>query len=125
MLKTTRNALCSPIIGRVIELNKYVFQKRTIPEKTIQNAYVKPLLVQCELLFTQALRELRGKDYLKRALETIEAIQSKNYLIHAMKGWNIDVTTFIDAACDDIVKQLYAIDNKNKAGVTKSKDESE
>ncbi|MBQ6983895.1 MAG: hypothetical protein IJQ20_03100 [Paludibacteraceae bacterium] len=104
-----------PIIGKVIALNQYLVNVRTLPAKDIRNVYVNSLLSSADVLFIQAMREVRGKDYLKRATETIEEITAKSYLIYSLHGWSNKVTAQIDAMCEDITAELYKADAVNKS----------
>ncbi len=124
MQRTNKNALQTPIMGRVIELNKYVLDKRTLLNKTVRNTYYPPLLAQCEVLFTQALRQLRGKDYLKRAEECLFDIQSKAYLLYTLNaGWNLKIASIIDNMCDDICSQLVRLRAEQSARTNKLNNE--
>ena len=115
MHQNVKRYLTHPIIGKVILLNQYLIQVRTLPCKDIRNVYVNSLLSSADILFIQAMREVRGKDYLKRATETIEEITTKNYLIYSLRGWSNKVTARIDAICEDITAELYKIDAANKS----------
>lgn len=99
-----------PLIGKVIALNQYLMKVRTLPEKSIQHVYVETLMKAADTLFTQAMREVRGKDYIKRATETIEEITARNYLIYSLRGWSNKVTARIDAMCEEITAELYKAD---------------
>jgi hypothetical protein len=61
------------------------------------------------------MREVIGKDYLRRATETIEEITAKNYLIYSLHGWSNKVTARIDAMCEEFTAELYKIDAVNKS----------
>ena len=95
-----------PIIGKVIALNQYLMTVRTLPSKDIRNVYVATLLKSADSLFSQALREVRGKDYLKRAIETVDEIVGRTYLIYSLHGWSNKVTARIDAMCEEIASEL-------------------
>ena len=116
------HALETPIAGRVIQLNKILLNATTLPVKRIQHTYCDTLLKNGSLLFTYAMRQLKGKDYKKRALEVIEEIQAMSYLIYSMQGWSSKVMTSIDVLCDDIASQICRLDS---ARIIKSKDEDE
>lgn len=98
-------------MGRVIELNKLLLKATALPVKRIQHIYCDALLKNGSLLYTYAMRQLKGKDYKKRSIEIIEEIQSMDYLIHSLHGWDAKVTTAIDVLCDDIVAQICRIDS--------------
>lgn len=125
-----RSAIRTPIIGRVIQLNRVLAEKgKMLPHHKrgegnaftvdIRRCYLYPMLEKASLLFVYALRQLRGKDYLKRATEIVDEIQAQAYLIFELKGWCAKTCAEIDLLCDDIAEQLAAI-----ACVAKSKDES-
>lgn len=114
MTTSNKQALHAPIIGRVVELIDYVFRVRTLPCKDIQNVEVVSLRKLCDTLYEQAMNEVRGRDYLKRATETLHAIQAKSYLIYHLHGWSNKVAANIDARCDEIAEQLYKIGSANR-----------
>ena len=114
MHQNVKRYLQRPLIGKVIALNQYLVKVRTLPEKEIRHVYVETLLKSADTLFAQAMREVRGKDYLKRAIETIEEITARNYLIYSLHGWSNKVTARIDAMCEDITAELYKTDSVNK-----------
>lgn len=114
MHQNVKRYLQRPLIGKVIALNQYLVKVRTLPEKEIRHVYVETLLKSADTLFAQAMREVRGKDYLKRAIETIEEITARNYLIYSLHGWSNKVTARIDAMCEDITAELYKTDAVNK-----------
>lgn len=124
MTYDNKTTLQTPLIGKVVILNRYILDKKPLPSKTIQRVYVEPMLSLCRVLYLQAMRELRGKDYLKRAIETVSDIQSSAFLVYSLKGWSEKVAAVIDSYCDDIADQLYAID-RGRASIGKSKDEAE
>ena len=115
MHQNVKRYLTHPIIGKVIALNQYLIQVRTLPCKDVRNVHVNSLLSSADVLFIQAMREVRGKDYLKRATETIEEISAKNYLIYCLHGWSNKVTARIDAMCEDITTELYKISAVSKS----------
>lgn len=124
MISKNKQALYTPVIGKVIVLNKYIFEKRVLLNKSVRNVYGQSLLSQCNVLFTLAMREVRGKDCYKRAHETIEDIQAMSYLIHSLNaGWNMKVTSTIDMLCDEISEHLYKVNASRNAGSDKSKDD--
>ena len=114
MHQNVKRYLQRPLIGKVIALNQYLVKVRTLPEKEIRHVYVETLLKSADTLFAQAMREVRGKDYLKRAIETIEEITARNYLIYSLHGWSNKVTARINAMCEDITAELYKTDAVNK-----------
>ncbi len=110
MHQNVKRYLMHPLIGKVVALNQYLMKVRTLPEKSIQHVYVETLMKEADTLFTQAMREVRGKDYVKRATETIEEITARNYLIYSLRGWSNKVTARIDAMCEEITAELYKAD---------------
>ena len=103
-----------PVMGKVIALNQYLINVRTLPCKDIRNVHVDSLLSSADVLFIQAMREVRGKDYLKRSIEEITA---RNYLIYSLHGWSNKVTARIDAMCEEITAELYKADAANKSQI--------
>ena len=81
----------------------------------VRRGYLYPLLEKGNLLFVYALRQLRGKDYVRRALELIEEIQAQCYLILQMKGWSERNCAELDLLCDNIAEQLYALSHSARA----------
>ncbi len=122
-------AIRTPIISKVILLNKTLVEAgRKLPKgkqknrngdvtmsADIRHNYFDPVLRNGSLLFMYAMRQLKGKDYLKRATEVIEEIQSSCYLIHMLGGWNERMCAELDRMCDDIANQLYAITAAHKS----------
>ena len=117
MHQNVKRYLMHPVIGKVIALNQYLINVRTLPCKDIRNVHVNSLLSSADVLFIQAMREVRGKDYLKRSIETIEEIAARNYLIYSLHGWSNKVTARIDAMCEDITAELYKVDAANKSQI--------
>lgn len=129
MQYNNKSALSKPVIGKVIHLNKRLAyfgrllpngkkRKDTTNEQymtlDIRRYYFYPLLEKAELLFTYAMRQVKGKDYLKRSIELIEEIQAQCVLIMEMQGWNNKVCAELDLICDDIADQLQAINAANQ-----------
>ena len=113
MHQNVKRYLMHPMIGKVVALNQYLLKVRSLPERDIRNVYVATMLKSADTLFSQAMRELKGKDYLKRAIETIDEITARNYLIYSLHGWSNKVTARIDAMCEDIAAELYKTDAAN------------
>jgi len=124
MQYNNKSALRQPIIGKVVYLNKQLaFYGRFLPhgkrhsgskgseEMTvdIRRCYLYPLLEKAGTLFVYAMRQLKGKDYLKRSSELIEEIQAQCYLIMELRGWNEKTCAELDRLCDEIATQLNAI----------------
>ena len=124
MVYSNKSAFHTPIIGRVVYLNKQLAHYgRHLPSgkkrKTssgevrmtvdIRRYYFTPLLEKGNTLFVYAMRQLKGKDYLKRSVELIEEIQAQCFLIMEMRGWNGEVCADLDMICDDIANQLYSL----------------
>ncbi len=124
MQYSNKSALKTPIINRVVYLNKQLaYYGRLLPHGRnrknaageeqmtvdIRRCYFYPLLEKAGVLFTYAMRQLKGKDYLKRSIELIEEIQAQCYLIMELRGWSEKVCAELDMICDDIANQLHAI----------------
>lgn len=92
MVYGNKSAFRTPLIGRVVYLNKQLAHYgRLLPSgkkrKTasgevrmtvdIRRYYFTPLLEKGNTLFVYAMRQLKGKDYLKRSVELIEEIQAQ------------------------------------------------
>lgn len=118
-------AIRTPIISKVILLNKTLVDAgRKLPKGKkgadivmpvdIRHNYFAPILKNGALLFKYAMRQLKGKDYLKRALEVIEEIQADCYLIYLLGGWTERKCAEIDTICDEISSQLHAITSTAK-----------
>ena len=124
MLYNNKSALRTPIMNKVVHLNKQLaYYGRLLPHGKnrtnsageeqmtvdIRRCYFYPLLEKAGTLFVYAMRQLKGKDYLKRSIELIEEIQAQCYLIMELRGWSEKVCAELDMLCDEIAKQLYAI----------------
>ena len=113
MQYSNSQALNTPIIQQVITLNEFLVEAGRKVPAPLKHAILDGMQKNAAVLFRQAMRQLKGKDYAKRALETVEEIQSDAFLIHALHGWNNKITCAkIDLMCDDIAKQLYALSSK-------------
>lgn len=123
---TARNvsALKAPIMGRVVCLCVEIDAQVLLLPKRIQHTHGYDIINQSRILFKYAMRQVKGGDYYKRAMECVEEIQSTIYFIQSLPdGWNNKkVIARLDAMCDDIVEHLSRLRNYN-AGVAKSKDE--
>ena len=106
MHQRTRKRLFTPIIGRVAILNEYVLRKRGAAKKVIQYNYVDDMLKQCFLLFKYAMRQLSGKDYVKRSIELCEEIQCSAYLIARLGGFTKEECATIDVCVDEILDEI-------------------
>ena len=123
---TARNlsALKAPIMGRVVCLCVEIDAQVLLLPKRLQHTHGQDLLNATRILFKYAMRQLKGADYYKRAMECIEEIQSSIYFIQVLPDvWkDKKVIARLDAMCDDIADQLGKLRTYN-AGVAKSKDE--
>lgn len=81
----------------------------------IRHNYFDAILKNGAILFRYAMRQLKGKDYLKRALDVIEEIQADSYLVLLLGGWNERKCAEIDRMCDEIAEQLHAITAAHKS----------
>lgn len=86
MNRANQNRLNSPIITRVIELNKYLLRISDKAFKLIKRNYLDAILKQGATLFNYAMRQLKGLDYKKRACDLVYEIQSNIYFISALGG---------------------------------------
>lgn len=110
MQRSNTQALRTPIIQQIVLLNELLYVSGKKVPQPLKRAVLEGIEKNAAILFRQAMRQLKGKDYLKRAIETLEEIQSDVFLIHSLHGWNNNITCAkIDLLCDDILKQLYAI----------------
>ena len=124
MLQGNKSALKTPIINEVVYLNRQLaYYGRVLPHGRrkksaddneqltvdIRKCYLYPLLEKAGILFTYAMRQLRGRDYLKRSIELIEEIQAQCYLIYVLRGWSNKVCAELDMICDNIANQLTAL----------------
>ena len=124
MQYSNKSALATPIMNKVVLLNKQLaFYGSQLPHGKkrkdkngmyrmsvdVRRGYLYPLLEKANTLFVYAMRQLKGKDYVKRAQEIIDEIQAQCYLILQMRGWNERTCAELDLLCDEISKQLHAI----------------
>jgi len=109
--RRNRRILESPIIGRVIELNRYMLQYGKQAYKVVQHNYIDSILQDGYILFRYARRQLIGKDYAKRAIELCEEIEAGAYFVCALGGWPREVAGNINVMTEDIVKQIEAHSN--------------
>ena len=127
MVKTLQSAMKTPIIGKIRQLDKYIWEHQTKPPKLIQRQVVEPMIKNIGELYTYAIKELRGNVTMtnwKRFEELIIEIQSAAYRIYDLKGWNLKTSSVIDAFCDEIYKDLNKYHFANfKTNPIKSKDE--
>lgn len=107
--------MSTPVVGMVAALNRYVLAKRGKAKKAIQYNYTDDLLKQCYLLFKYALRQLSGKDYIKRTFELCEEIQTSTYLIAALGGFTNEEAAHIDIAVDDILDEIVRVSKSSES----------
>lgn len=119
MTPATRKCLHTPLIGKVYQLDDYMDRVSVLPPKRMQRTAVEPMMHLVTVLHTQAIRELRGLDYYKRAKDTLLEIQATAFRIYHKKGWTLKVASVIDSMCDEIAEELY----KRKANPVKFTDE--
>ncbi len=109
LTKRNKRILASPIVGRVIVLNGYIMQHRPDACKMIQRIYVAKIIADASLLFLYAIRQLRGKDYVKRTIELCEEIEAQAYLVaNLQNGWKMKVAADINVMTEEIVSQVEA-----------------
>lgn len=106
MKKRTQERLFTPVIGRVAVLNEYVLRKRGKAKKVVQYNYIDDMVKQCFLLFKYAMRQLSGKDYVKRSVELCEEIQCSAYLIARLGGFTAEECARIDVSVDEILDEI-------------------
>ena len=117
MKKRTQERLFTPIIGRVATLNEYILRRRGKAKKVVQYNYIDDLIKQCFLLFKYAMRQLSGKDYVKRSMELCEEIQCSTYLIARLHGFTPEECAWIDVAVDEIIDGITnAAKSQNENG---------
>ena len=104
-------AICTPIIGTVVQLNKTMISAGCRAYKIIQHNYIDDMLKKGNLLFMYAFRQVRGLDYYKRACELCYEIQSQAYFVHELGGFHTKDASIIDRLCDEILEQLSACQN--------------
>ncbi len=109
MKKRTYQRITRPIIGRISNLNSFVLERRKDMKTAIRYNYADDLLKQLLLLFKYAMRQLAGKDYVKRAMELCEEIQAQTYLIRNLGGLSDRDTATIDVEVDAILDELIRI----------------
>ena len=123
MNNAVKNTLHAPLMSRVYQLDDYLDSVATLPNKRMQRIVVEPMLHQVSVLHIQAMRELRGLDYYKRAKDTLFEIQAAAFRIYHKKGWTLKVASTIDSMCDDIAEELHKRHFTATANPVKSKDE--
>lgn len=101
----------TPIINRVIELNKSLLRVADRAFKLIKRNYLDAILKQGATLFNYAMRQLRGQDYKKRACELLYEIQSNIYFISALGGCDEKSCALIDRLCDEILEMINKLNN--------------
>lgn len=109
MDRSRREHLNTPIIQDVISLNNILIGINTKAFKVIGRNYLDSILKQGALLFNYAMRQLRGLDYYKRAVELTCEIQYSIYFISSIGGCNIQKASEVDVICDKILSALSKI----------------
>lgn len=90
-------------------LNKYIVSSRSQASKMIQHTYIQKMMTDAGLLFLYAIRQLRGKDYVKRVADLCEEIEAQAYLVAQLEhGWDGKVAANINVMTEDIVSQSEA-----------------
>ena len=77
MNRANHNRLNSPIITRVIELNKYLLQISERAKNIIKRNYLDAVLKKGATLFDYAMRQLKGLDYKNRYIRKIKNRRKK------------------------------------------------
>lgn len=110
-----KRILTSPIIGRVVELNKFLIAHGLKAPKFLQHAYIRPYLWRdAALLFQYARRQLLGLDYVKRTVELCEEIEAYAYLVAALGGWDACVAGDVNVMTENIISQVEAEGQNHK-----------
>lgn len=102
MNRANHNRLNSPIITRVIELNKRLLLVSERAKNLIKRNYLDAVLKKGCTLFDYAMRQLKGLDYKKRTFDLVYEIQSSIYFISAIGGCDAKSCAVIDRFCDDV-----------------------
>lgn len=111
MNRATKNRINSPIITRVIELNKHLLRITDKAFNLIKRNYLDAVLKKGATLFDYAMRQLKGLDYKKRASELVYEIRSNIYFIAALGGCDAKSCAVADRFCDEILEMLGKLDN--------------
>lgn len=109
-----KRILQSPIIGRVVELNKYIIAHGVKAPKLLQHHYICKMWDKGAILFEYARRQLLGKDYVRRTVELCEEIEAYAYLVATLGGWNPEVAGNINVMTEDIISQVEAHGQNHK-----------
>ena len=113
MRHNSKHAIERPIIKKCTLLYEMLLDGKKKAPRDIQHSILDSTIKTAHVLYIQAFRQARGKDYLKRAIETLEEIQADIYLVMLMHGWSKDFCAKLDVMCDDIEQCLYASANAN------------
>jgi len=108
MNENNRKTYEKPIIKRCVLLYEMILNNSKNAPKDIRYSIIESTLKSAHILYIQAFRQVRGKDYLKRAIETVNEIQADIYLVMLMHGWSKKVCSMMDVLCDEILSILYA-----------------
>ena len=113
MRHNSKHAIERPIIKKCTLLYEMLLDGKKKAPRDIQHSILDSTIKTAHVLYIQAFRQARGKDYLKRAIETLEEIQADIYLVMLMRGWSKEFCAKLDVMCDDIEQCLYASANAN------------
>ncbi len=111
MRHSSRQAIEKPIIKKCCLLYEMLLNGKKKAPRDIQHSVLDTTLKTAHVLYIQSFRQARGKDYLKRALESLEEIQADVYLVLIMHGWSKEFCAQLDVLCDEIEKYLYITAN--------------
>lgn len=114
MNSRTYTALKTPVIGRVVMLNRYMINYGKKAYKLIQHNYIDSILKEGVLLFKHCYRQLLGLNYTKRVLETAYEIQAQAYFISSIGGWPAKVSAVIDEYCENIIQDISKISQNHQ-----------
>lgn len=115
MNNRTRAALKTPVIGRVVTLNKYMITHGKRAYKIVQHNYIDTILKEGALLFKHCYRHLHGLDYRKRIIESAYDIQAQAYFIASLGGWPPKVAAVIDESCEEVISQVSKMSQNQQA----------
>lgn len=99
----------TPLMGRILELTKYVASVRTVPPKWLQNIAVLNIINKCFILSRLEIEHLRGKNVYGKILDNITDIKVTSYFIYSLRGWTGKICNRINTLCVDIEKQISKI----------------
>jgi hypothetical protein len=106
---SVRGTFKTPLMGKILELTKYVSSVRTVPPKWLQHAAVSNIINKCFILSRLELEHLRGKNVYGKILDAITDIKVTSYFIYGLHGWTGKIVNQINTLCVEIEKQVSKI----------------